>query len=762
MILRHKWIYFALAVLIASLSAHESPWFLLFLLPLALHAIYKKHPPVYLLALFLCGIVSFGYFSIQLKEIERPIPLPGFYKWTSDYKINGDELRGFMKDEEGRKVYVNYKFSSEEEKRRYESISLAGRQFFIQGEVVKPNRPHHPYSFQMENYLKSKGAQGIIEITALQYVDTKFSLTQKICEIRFSLKKHIEKTFPASLAPEAEALLIGLQEEMDDETKRAYQKLGITHLFAISGLHIGILSFLFYEGLLRLRIRRELASIFLMICLPLYAILAGGAPSVWRAVAVVELLMLSRLKHRFSMDDALAMSFIGFVLLEPGVIYQIGFQLSYLATASLIYSSQFLQSIQSWWKNAFAVTFLCQLIVYPLLLFHFFELSLSSFIVNLMYVPLFSFLILPINMALLFLTFIPGPFSHLIFSFYEPFRQLISNITFILESFPYQMWVPGKPSLFLMGIAYFSVFIAFYFIDGRAKTKYIALVLLIPALLIHVQGKLNPNLVITFIDVGQGDCILIELPYRQKVYLIDSGGVLRFQQAEWKKGKDYEVGRQIVVPFLKGKGISKIDGLILTHADSDHVEGAEEILKEIRVGEIHVSPSSWTKPVMKDLLDEAKEQKVPIIEKRAGVSWKEGEILFQYLWPKDIEYEGNNDSLVLYLEMGDLQALFKGDLEAEGEQELLTAYPGLHDIDLLKAGHHGSRTSSSEAFIQQMKPALTIFCAGENNRFGHPHQEVVERFLKHHLKTMTTGEVGTIEITVNHQQMKVETTNIKK
>ncbi|MFC5557651.1 DNA internalization-related competence protein ComEC/Rec2 [Ureibacillus thermophilus] len=762
MILRNKWIYFALAVLVASVSAHESPWLLVFLLPLALHAIYKKHPPVHLLALFLCGIVSFGYISFQLKEIEKPIHLPHVYKWTSDYKINGDALRGFMKDEEGRKVYVTYKLSSEEEKRWFESIALAGRQFYVQGKVVKPTRPHHPYSFQMESYLKSKGAQGIIEITVLQYVDTTFSLSQKINEMRLHLKKHIEKAFPASLAPEAEALLIGLQEEMDDETKRAYQKLGITHLFAISGLHIGILSFLFYEGLLRLHMRRELAAIFLMVCLPLYAILSGGAPSVWRAVAVVELLMLSRLKHRLSMDDALAISFIGFVLLEPGVIYQIGFQLSYLATASLIYSSQFLQSIHSWWKNAFAVTFLCQLIVYPLLLFHFYELSLSSFIANLLYVPLFSFLILPINIALLFLTFIPGPFSDLVFFFYEPFRQLISNITFILESLPYQMWVPGKPSLFLIGIAYFSVLIALYLIDCRAKKKYIALVLLIPALLIHFQDKMNPNLVITFIDVGQGDCILIELPYRQKVYLIDSGGVLRFQQEEWRKGKDYEVGRQIVVPFLKGKGISKIDAFILTHADSDHVEGAEEILKEIRVGEIHVTPSSWSKPVMEDLLDEAKEQKVPIIEKRAGVSWREGQVFFQYLWPMDIEYEGNNDSLVLYLEMGDFQALFTGDLEAEGEQELLTAYPALHDIDLLKAGHHGSRTSSSEAFIQQMKPELTIFCAGENNRFGHPHQEVVERFWKHHLKTMTTGEVGTIEITVNHQQMKVERTNIKK
>lgn len=756
MIFKHKWVYYALSVLIASISAHESVWLLLLLLPVFYLAVMKHFHPVQILLLLLLGIGSFLYFLIPLHELKKPLHLPSVLIWTDEYKIDGDQLRGFMKDSNGRNVYVTYKLRSEEEKEHFDQVPLVGKQFIVYGTLTEPRRPAHPYSFHMNDYLKSKGAIGTVESNRIDYVGDQANLIHEISKKRFVLQKHIEQTFPESLAAEAEALLIGLQEHVDDETTRAYQKLGITHLFAISGLHIAILTFIFYEGLLRLQVRRELATILLLIILPVYGILAGGAPSVWRAIAVVELVMVSKMKNRIPIDDALALSFIGFVMFEPWVIYQIGFQLSYLATFSLIYSSRFLSTLKSWWSQSFFVTFVSQLIVYPLLLYHFYELSISSFIVNIVYVPLFSFLILPINIILLIVTFIPGPIANWLFALYEPLRLLITKGTFILQSFPYQMWVPGKPTLFFMVIAYLCVFIAFYYIDKREKYWKILIVLFLPALLLQLHWKLNPHLVITFIDVGQGDCILIELPYRKQVYLIDSGGFMRFQQEKWKqRNQIYEIGRQVVVPYLKGKGISKIDRMILTHADSDHAEGAEEILKEIRVKEIHITPSSLEKPVMNDLIEVAKEQKVPIKEQIAGVSWKVGDASFQYVWPFDTNYEGNNDSLVLYIKMKEFEALLTGDLEKEGEKELLRKYPTLSQIDVLKAGHHGSKTSSSEEFVERLQPSLTIFSAGVDNRFGHPHQEVVERFETRGLKTLTTAEVGTIEIVVKEQGLKV-------
>ena len=751
-----KWIFYALSILVAVIAAFESVRLLFLLILLVLFLLYKRLHFAHIMGVMMSCFLCFHYVSGELKKIDALLTLPETLTWTHEYKFNGNKLRGFMVDQEGRNIYVVYTFSSEEELERYKHTSLAGEQFFVAGKLEVPNRPAHQYAFNMENYLKSKGAIGILEIAHWSYVGTKESFAQKINQQRFKLKMHIEQTFPKSLIAEAQALLIGLQEQVDEETERAYQKLGITHLFAISGLHVAIVTLIFFQGLIRLKIRRELATVILLLILPLYGILAGGAPSVWRAVTVVELLLLSRIKGRLSVDDALSITFILFVLIEPWSIYQIGFQLSYLATASLIYSGKILQRFSSWLVQSFLLTFVCQLLVYPLLLFHFYELSISSFFVNILFVPLFSFVILPINILLLGTSFVPGRLSDILFTLYEPIRELLTNLINLLQSIPYQMWNPGKPAMIGMLLAYLSIFIVFYRLENKSKLVKTILLMCIPLIILQFSGKLFHDLKITFIDVGQGDCILVELPWRKSVYLIDTGGLLRFEQDVWKSpNRPYEVGRQVVVPYLKGKGITKIDKLIITHADADHVEGAEEVLSEIKVKEIHITPNSDHKEVMKELLMEAKKQKVRIKEQMASNSWKVDDFSFTYLWPVETTYEGNNDSLVLLISNGAFQALFTGDLEKEGEKGLLRLYSNLQDIQLLKAGHHGSKTSSNELFIKRLNPKLTIFTAGENNRYGHPHKEVVERFQKLNLNILTTGEVGTIEVSVKNNRIKV-------
>lgn len=753
---KHKWIYYALSVLVASLAAIESARLLILLPLLLLFCLYKKISFRHLVGIMLLGLILFYYFSCQISKVGYGINFPTTLTWTGEYKIKGDMLRGFMVDEAGRKIYVTYQFATETEKLVFEKNPLIGKQYFVYGTLQQPSMPAHSYAFNMENYLKSKGATGILEVSKWSYIQTEESIPQRIGLQRFKLKKHIEETFPESLVGEAQALLIGLGENVDDDTTRAYQKLGITHLFAISGLHIAIVSLLFFQGLLRLKIRREFAMLVLIVVLPIYALLVGGAPSVWRAVSVVELTILSRIKWRLPVDDALAISFILFVFLEPWSVYQIGFQLSYLATAALIYSSRLIQSYSSWIVQSFFITFVCQLLVYPLLLIHFYELSISSLVVNIFFVPLFSFIILPINIILLIASFLPSVVSELMFSSYEPIRTLLTKCINLLQGIPYQMWNPGKPSIVQLLIAYGSVFATFYYLDIRAKLVKVLSVLLIPMCILHFSTKTHDELIISFINVGQGDSIVIELPYKKAVYMIDAGGLLRFEQEKWKQNDSpYEIGRDIVVPFLKGKGIQKIDKLILTHADADHVEGAEEILQEIIVEEIHLSPNSYYKEVMNDLVNEAIKRKIPIQEQIANNTWIEAGVSFQYLWPLDTQYEGNNDSLVLYVTMGDFKGLFMGDVEHEGEEEILRKYPSLADIDLLKAGHHGSKTSSGEQFVKQLKPALTIFSAGENNRYGHPHEEVVSRFQSLGLRTFTTGEVGTIEVKVKGDKLEI-------
>ena len=243
------------------------------------------------------------------------------------------------------------------------------------------------------------------------------------------------------------------------------------------------------------------------------------------------------------------------------------------------------------------------MLVYPLLLFHFYEISLSSLIANILFVPLFSFIILPINLLLLFFTYLPLPLDVIFFAIYEPLRTWLTNGILIIQQPIVQMWNPGKPTLFWLLVLYISVFASFYLLDIRASYQKVLAILLIPAIVFHFHTYFQKDLQIAYVNVGQGDCIVVELPYRRQVIVIDAGGLLRFEQEEWKKRQQpYEVGRQIVVPYLKGRGIQSIDTFILTHADADHVEGAEEVLKEVRVKEVHITPNSLEKAVMADFI----------------------------------------------------------------------------------------------------------------------------------------------------------------
>lgn len=714
----------------------------------------------HLTPIFVClaAIFSFLYITNTLPENIEPQVDRLTFTWTDHAKIDGQSIKGFAKVNSGMVIYARYRFDTEEEKRMFNNFHLPALSFTAIGSFEEANLPAHAYAFNMADYMKMNGAAGIFEVTQIVEVKKKDTILTKLTYQRQKIKQHIQNTFPESLATEAEALLIGDRSNMSEEAATDYRRLGITHLFAISGLHIGLFTFMLRELLLRLNMRRETVHGLLFICLPIYAVIAGGAPSVWRAVSVTLIVLLTVFgKVKMRLDDALALSAIGFILYKPFILFQPGFQLSYMAALSLVLSTKILGGASSSLMISFWVTTISQLALYPILLFHFHELSLSSFLTNLIYVPLYSIVILPMNFLLLFSTLLFAPLAELLFFYYLPFRLFIEQATGWLARLPYQLWTPGKPSAIGMILATLGVIGFFLFYEVGNKLTRSLLFIFIPVLCLQFAPYRDGSLRVTYLDVGQGDSAVIELPYRRGVYVIDTGGTVAFGEKDWKTpNRSFEVGRKIVVPYLKGRGITKIDKLIISHAHADHMEGADEVVEELRVDEIHISPNSGTAHEMEDLVRVAGEKSIPILEMRDGVSWQEAEQAFMYLGPQDSLYLGNDSSLVLWMKTKGPSFLFTGDMEEAAELAFLRKYGSVNFGEIiLKVGHHGSKTSSTEPFIQTVHPRMAIVSAGKNNRYGHPSPEVIERFKKYEIPVWSTAENGSVTITVQEDSYSI-------
>lgn len=747
---------------ISAFAAYGTALLLLLNIGLLLFLFLRKAHLYTLLLMILATIFSYLYIVNSIPEILQEGEAQYLLTWSDDVKIDGQTMKGFAKTSTGETLYAIYRFETMEEKARFLTLDFPTKQFKVIGSFQPIAPPAHAYSFQMEKYLTMYGASGVFQVDTIIAAQENRSFLTQLLTKRKHVKAHLAKTFPKELVSEAEALLIGDRSGMTEEMSSTYRKLGITHLFAISGLHVGLLTLIIRELLFRLTMRKKMVDIFLMLFLPLYAVIAGGAPSVWRAVLVTVLILLTiNCRIPIRVDHLLGLSALIFIIVKPFIVFQPGFQLSYLAAFSLILSMTILARTKSKLKLSFLVTMITQLALAPVLLIHFYELSISSFLVNLIYVPLYSIIILPANLLFLCLTAIAMPVAQFLFFFYTPFRLLVSDVTTFIGELPFQLWVPGQPTI--LGILFAVVGIySFFMLYERGKNMLVCMpCIFLPILFIHIEPYMDGALRVTYVDVGQGDSIVIELPFRRAVYVIDTGGTVSFGEPNWKTPeKKFEVGRQIVAPYLKGRGITKIDTLIVSHPHLDHMGGAHELVEAVRVKEIHISPNSAEINEMEQLLKVAKEQQIPIFEKKDGDGWREKDAAFFYVGPQSEQYIGNDSSLVLFMKTSGPSFLFTGDIEEAGENVFLSKYDAMDFGQvILKAGHHGSKTSSSAPFIESLQPVLAIIQAGRNNRFNHPHEEVLATFEAYKVPVLVTAEHGSITIHVEENSWKVSAMN---
>lgn len=660
--------------------------------------------------------------------------------------IDGDKVSFTIKAND-EKLVVQYFMSSKTETKQVKEL-FPGAKCVWSGQLKKPSHPTNLYAFNYNEYLYHQKIHWVYELNALPTL-CKESITTftKLQQVRQTGMTLVQEEIPSPASSFIIALLFGERKFIEENTIIAYQKLGIVHLLAISGLHVGVLTgFLFYICV-RIGITRERALQLLLLFLPFYVIIAGAAPSVIRASCMTGFVLIFMLqKKRLLAIDAIGLACFVLLMINPYYLFHVGFQLSFSVSLALLLSTKIIQTAKNSFARVLLVSSIAQLASFPIIIYHFYEISLWSFLLNTIYVPFYSLFILPLSFIIFIVCIFGSGYLPTIFPFMQWPLTVMNDLAIYLADVPFGHLSFGKPHRLMVGIFYAVIIALFYYIESGNRKR---IIIIFSLLCVLCFGQLNSGYFTSYgkvivIDIGQGTAIVVKLPYGQGTFLIDTGGETPFEKEEWRtRRNEFHSGQQILLPLLKAEGIRTLDKLIITHGHYDHFGNAEVLWESLQVKETVVPFTFGRDELEEQFIKEAMRQNVPIRYVRSGDSWKAGHYVFRILMP-DVMYENkNNDSIVILTELGDLTWLFTGDMEKEAEEKLLNQYPSLH-ADVLLVAHHGSSTSTTEPFLQVVNPKVGIISVGRNNRYGHPDVEVLKRLHDEKVRVFRTDENGAI------------------
>lgn len=663
--------------------------------------------------------------------------------------INGERLSFQVEDQNKNIVQLSYKIKSASEKKQMRQLH-AGVSCIFDGERKEPQIARNFHGFNYRDYLYKQNIHFILEATYISGCrKTSLSLVQWILLLRQQAILGVTEMFPEQSGAFMNALLFGDRQQMTFEVEEQYQQFGLVHLLAISGSHIVLLMVIVYFILLRSGVTREIATVCLIFFIPIYMILAGASPSVMRAsITGVLMLIAFMCSIRLSSLDALSITAICMLIFDPYLVFNIGFQFSFVGSFALLLSAPLLlESGNGVIRNSIYISLISQLVSTPILLYHFGYYSPYSIFLNILYVPFLSLIVLPCSIIILIcmpiIPFLAKSFANVL----SIGLNLSNDFLSYCESLPFTRLNFGQTPILLVALYCVSI-ISVLMVWERRISKGMMFIFAGIFLFISTGHYVYPYFresgSVTFLDVGQGDAILIRLPYDQEIYLIDTGGTIRLNKEEWQRKKhEFSVGNDILIPYLQKEGIKKIDKLIVTHGDTDHIGAAQELLSNITVKEVVFGRKEQEAILEKAVKKQALEKEVKISEVGKGESWRVNEAEFFVLAPTGKERSENNASIVLWAKLGGITWLFTGDLEEGGEKGLVATYPDLR-ADVLKVAHHGSNTSSIMPFLNAVQPNIAIISVGERNRYGHPHKEVIERFEKMGIEIWRTDKQGAI------------------
>ena len=520
--------------------------------------------------------------------------------------------------------------------------------------------------------------------------------------------------------------ILGDSSYINDDILNSFRTNGISHLFAVSGMHITLLSTLLLTILNKLK-KSNINLLFVILFLLFYMFLTNFTPSVIRATFLFVFLTLNKLlKLNMSTIKIFLIILLINLIINPYNIYNIGFKFSYVISFYLILFNKIINRYKNYFVKLFVTSFISFLASIPILINNYFTINIMTIVNNIIFVPLISLIIFPFSLIIILIPKFDTIFKLLI--------NILENLTCFIDNFKIEI-VLCKVNIFIIILYYIIISFILY---KLYKKNYMYLILIILILFIHSNiNYIKKSSFITFMDVGQGDSLLIYLGNNKGNILIDTGGKYNYNIS---KG---------VINYFKSKGIKNINILIITHGDYDHMGEAINLVNNFKVEKVIFNCGEFN-DLENELIKVLDKKKIPYYCCIKELNIADNKLYF--LNNKDYGNE-NDNSNVIYTEINNHKFLFTGDAGIEVEEDLIEKY-NLQDIDVLKVGHHGSRTSSSQKFIDEIKPKYSIISVAKNNRYGHPNKEVLDNLKDS--KIYRTDQDGSIMFKIKNNKLEIK------
>ncbi|WP_243109956.1 DNA internalization-related competence protein ComEC/Rec2 [Clostridium sp. E02] len=652
-----------------------------------------------------------------------------------------------------------------------------GQTVTVLGEIHEIPPAKNPGEFDSVTYSKSRGICARIFGEEIRVVNFKYNkITETLRRGKEWGNRHLIRDAGEEDGAIFSAALLGEKSGVPKEVKSLYQKNGIAHLLAISGLHLSFAGLLLYRVLRRCGLSYGLCGLCGTVAILLYGILTGGSPSVIRSVIMMSAGFLAAyLGRTYDLLSAASLSLFALSFHSPFLLTQGGVQLSFGAIFAI---GTGMPRIHDWLgrqkplAGALSASFSIQMATLPIILTHYYQTPLYGILLNAIVVPLMGG-VLCSGLGILLLGSISSfggraasGTGHYILKFYH---FLCTNIS----SLPYASLTLGRPEAGTLAIYGFYLAILFFcfWLGGRGEKrkldrevttetermirtikKLIILALIYGMGLFLVLPKPVKGLEVLFLDVGQGDGILLRT--KKNVVLVDGGS-----------SSKSSLGEFTLAPCLKYYGIKKVNYAFVSHGDKDHLSGIRYLLeyeKDITIETLVLPDLGREDEALITLAKLAEERDMKVHYLTEGDQVSLGSLKFTCLYPgqTDSAENPNEESEVLKADYGDLHILFTGDIGNKEEKLLLErkqSMDQLKEINLLKTAHHGSKFSSDETFLDAVKPRWAVISYGDKNSYGHPHKEVLDRFRKRKIPVFKTAKQGAIMFSTDGKRVRVRT-----